>query len=70
MKPLTAIATVFLLVSTVQACAQAPAKATSRAGDYVWYDGGKAREVHPLMWIVAALFVVYFAYTPISGWLS
>ena len=31
---------------------------------------GKAREVHPLMWIVAALFVVYFAYTPISGWLS
>lgn len=31
---------------------------------------GKAREVHPLMWIVAALFIVYFAYTPISGWLS
>ena len=31
---------------------------------------GKAREVHPIMWIVAALFVVYFAYTPISGWLS
>ena len=31
---------------------------------------GKAREVHPLMWVVAALFVVYFAYTPISGWLS
>ena len=25
---------------------------------------GKAREVHPLMWVVAALFVVYFAYTP------
>ena len=24
---------------------------------------GKVREVHPLMWIVAALFVVYFAYT-------
>jgi adenine/guanine/hypoxanthine permease len=31
---------------------------------------GKAREVHPLMWLVAALFVVYFAYTPINGWLS
>ena len=31
---------------------------------------GKAREVHPLMWVVAALFVVYFAYTPINGWLS
>ena len=31
---------------------------------------GKAREVHPLMWVVAALFVVYFAYTPISGWLA
>ncbi len=31
---------------------------------------GKAREVHPLMWVVAALFVVFFAYTPISGWLS
>lgn len=31
---------------------------------------GKAREVHPLMWVVAALFVVYFAYTPISAWLT
>jgi adenine/guanine/hypoxanthine permease len=31
---------------------------------------GKAREVHPLMWVVAALFVVYFAYTPINGALS
>ena len=31
---------------------------------------GKAREVHPLMWVVAALFVVYFAFTPINGWLS
>jgi AGZA family xanthine/uracil permease-like MFS transporter len=31
---------------------------------------GKAREVHPIMWVVAALFVIYFAYTPISGWLS
>lgn len=31
---------------------------------------GKVREIHPLMWIVATLFVVYFAYSPISGWLS
>jgi AGZA family xanthine/uracil permease-like MFS transporter len=31
---------------------------------------GKARDIHPLMWVVAALFVVYFAYTPISAWLS
>jgi adenine/guanine/hypoxanthine permease len=31
---------------------------------------GKARQVHPLMWVVAALFVVYFAYTPINGWVS
>ena len=31
---------------------------------------GKVKDVHPLMWVVAALFVVYFAYTPISGWLS
>lgn len=27
---------------------------------------GRAREVHPLMWVVAALFVVYFAITPIE----
>ena len=31
---------------------------------------GKVADVHPLMWVVSALFVVYFAYTPISGWLS
>jgi AGZA family xanthine/uracil permease-like MFS transporter len=31
---------------------------------------GKLSDIHPLMWVVAALFVVYFAYTPISGWLS
>jgi AGZA family xanthine/uracil permease-like MFS transporter len=31
---------------------------------------GKVRDVHPLMWVVAALFVVYFAYTPINAWLS
>ena len=31
---------------------------------------GKFAEVHPLMWVVAALFVVYFAIEPISGWLT
>ncbi|MCL2541761.1 MAG: NCS2 family permease [Nocardioidaceae bacterium] len=31
---------------------------------------GKTREVHPLLWVVAALFVVYFAIHPITGWLT
>ena len=31
---------------------------------------GKAGQVHPLMWIVAALFLVYFAINPITGWLT
>ena len=31
---------------------------------------GKARDVHPLMWIVAALFVVYFAIAPDHVWLT
>ncbi|HEY9563114.1 MAG TPA: NCS2 family permease, partial [Nocardioides sp.] len=31
---------------------------------------GKAREIHPLMWVVAILFVVYFAYSPISSWVN
>ena len=31
---------------------------------------GKAGVLHPLMWVVAALFVVYFAIDPISGWLT
>jgi AGZA family xanthine/uracil permease-like MFS transporter len=31
---------------------------------------GKVREVHPLMWIVAALFVVYFAIEPITALLT
>jgi len=31
---------------------------------------GKVREIHPLMWVVGALFVVYFAYTPISDWIN
>ncbi|WP_435743417.1 NCS2 family permease [Nocardioides sp. SYSU DS0663] len=31
---------------------------------------GKARLVHPLMWVVALLFVVYFAIDPITDWLT
>ena len=31
---------------------------------------GKVRDVHPLMWIVAALFVVYFAIDPITALLT
>jgi AGZA family xanthine/uracil permease-like MFS transporter len=31
---------------------------------------GKAGQVKPLMWLVAALFVVYFAIDPIEGWLT
>jgi AGZA family xanthine/uracil permease-like MFS transporter len=31
---------------------------------------GKARQVHPLLWVVSALFVVYFAIGPIGDWLS
>ena len=31
---------------------------------------GKAREVHPLMWVVAGLFVVYFALDPIKALLT
>ncbi len=31
---------------------------------------GKAREVHALLWLIAALFVVYFAIDPITRWLS
>ena len=27
---------------------------------------GRRREVHPLMWLIAALFVVYFALQPIQ----
>ena len=30
----------------------------------------KAAAVHPLMWVVAALFLVYFAISPLSAWLS
>ena len=31
---------------------------------------GRARAVHPLLWVVAALFVVYFAIDPITAWLT
>jgi AGZA family xanthine/uracil permease-like MFS transporter len=31
---------------------------------------GKASVIHPLLWIVAALFVVWFAIDPVSGWLG
>ncbi len=31
---------------------------------------GRGREVHPLMWLVAALFVVYFLINPITAWLT
>ncbi|TDW15932.1 NCS2 family permease [Kribbella kalugense] len=31
---------------------------------------GKARQIHPLMWVVAALFVVYFAIGPLTDWLT
>ena len=27
---------------------------------------GKAREVHPLLWVIAGLFVIYFFITPIQ----
>jgi AGZA family xanthine/uracil permease-like MFS transporter len=31
---------------------------------------GKARQVHPLMWVVSLLFVVYFAIGPLGDWLT
>jgi AGZA family xanthine/uracil permease-like MFS transporter len=31
---------------------------------------GKLSAVHPLLWVVAALFVVYFGIDPITDWLS
>jgi AGZA family xanthine/uracil permease-like MFS transporter len=31
---------------------------------------GRAREVHPLMWVIAVLFVVYFALAPIEDLLG
>jgi AGZA family xanthine/uracil permease-like MFS transporter len=31
---------------------------------------GKIAEIHPLMWIISILFVVYFAIDPITRWVS
>lgn len=31
---------------------------------------GNAKKVHPLMWLVAAMFAVYFAIHPISSWIG
>lgn len=31
---------------------------------------GKVRQIHPLMWVVAAMFVIYFAIDPISQWIG
>jgi AGZA family xanthine/uracil permease-like MFS transporter len=31
---------------------------------------GKVADAHPLLWVVAGLFVVYFAINPITSWLS
>jgi AGZA family xanthine/uracil permease-like MFS transporter len=31
---------------------------------------GKTAQVHPLLWVVAALFVVYFAIHPLTDWLT
>ena len=31
---------------------------------------GKLNQIHPLLWIVAGLFIVYFAISPISRWVS
>ncbi|WP_310526631.1 NCS2 family permease [Nocardioides sp.] len=31
---------------------------------------GKAGDIHPLMWVVAAMFVLYFAISPISAWVG
>ena len=31
---------------------------------------GKSAEVHPLMWLVAVMFIVYFAIHPITAWIT
>jgi len=31
---------------------------------------GKVSAIHPLMWIVTVLFVVYFAIDPLTRWLT
>ena len=34
------------------------------------WSAARPREVHPLLWLVAALFVVYFAIDPITDLLT
>src|SRR5690606_23220221 len=49
---------------------------TARIGaGFIAYVGikavkGKLTEIHPLMWLIAALFVIYFAIDPITRWIS
>ena len=31
---------------------------------------GKSSEIHTLLWVIAGLFVVYFAISPITSWLT
>jgi AGZA family xanthine/uracil permease-like MFS transporter len=31
---------------------------------------GRIASIHPLMWVVTALFVIYFAIDPITRWLT
>ena len=31
---------------------------------------GKVAAVHPLLWVIGVLFVIYFAIDPISRWIS
>jgi len=31
---------------------------------------GKARKVHPLIWLVTVMFIVYFLRGPIQGWVG
>jgi len=31
---------------------------------------GKLNEVHQLLWVISALFVVYFAIDPLTRWLT
>ena len=33
-------------------------------------SAARPRQVHPLLWVVAALFVVYFAIGPLTDWLT
>ena len=41
-----------------------------RLGELIKLVRGKARDVHPLMWVVALLFVAYFAIHPLTALLT